>query len=84
MCLVVAMDGVTSVWESECLHDSALGVGNREVDWFIANDVLVDAVEAQEVRWRTHNKPLEKGLVENANVAHINVVCVYVVGPCLS
>jgi hypothetical protein len=64
--------------------NSALGVGNREVDWFAVNDVLVDTVEFLECRWRTQDEPLEKGLVEGENMAHVYVVRVYVVGSNLS
>ena len=51
--MIVTRDGVNPVRESEWLHELALGVGNREVDGFTTDDVLVDVVEVPEVRWRT-------------------------------
>ncbi len=66
------------------MHESALGVGNREVDGLATDDVLVDGVEVPKVRWRTYDEPLEKGLVKVENVADVDDVCVYVVGPDLS
>jgi len=54
------------------------------VDWFTTNDVLADAIEVSEARWRTKNEPLKEGLVEVENVAPDNVICVYVVGSDLS
>jgi len=66
------------------LHESASSVSFREVDWFTTNYVLIDAIEVQEVRWRTKDEPLEQGMMEDKDVASIDVVCVYVIGPDLS
>ena len=51
--MVVTRDSVNLDRESERLHESALGVGNREVDGLTTDDVLVYAVEVPEVRWRS-------------------------------
>ena len=66
------------------MHESASGIRLRKVDWFTTNDVLVDASEVPEVRWRTKDGQLEQGLVKDENVAHANVIFVYVVWPDLS
>ncbi len=66
------------------MHESASSVSLREVDWFTTNDALIDAVEVPEVRWRTKDEPLEQGMVEDEDVASIDDVCVYVIGPDLS
>ncbi len=81
MCMIVTRDGVNPGRESERLHESALGVGNREVDGFTADDVLVDAVEVPEARWRTLDEPLEKSLVKSDNVAFADVIYVNIVWP---
>ena len=51
--MIVTRDGVNPDRKSKRLHESALGVGNREVNGFTTDDVLVDVVEVPEVRWRT-------------------------------
>ena len=66
------------------MHESASGVSFKEADWFTTNDVLIDAIEVPKVRWLTKDAPLEQGLMEDEDVASINVVCVYVIGPDLS
>ena len=47
------------------MHESASGVSLRIVDWFITNDVLVNAVEVLEARWRTKDEPLDHDLVKD-------------------
>ena len=81
---MVARDIVDPAWEEEWLHESASGVSLRKADWITTNDVLVDAYEVPEVRWRAKDEPLEQGLVKYENVAHINSIRVYVVLPDLS
>ena len=54
------------------------------MDWFTTNDVPIDAAEVPEVRWRTKDEPLEQGLMKDEDVASIDDVCVYVIGPDLS
>ncbi len=41
------------------MHESAYGVGYREVIWFDMNDDPIDAVEVLELGWRTKDEPLE-------------------------
>jgi hypothetical protein len=55
-----------------------------EVDWFTTNDVYIDVVEVLGVRWRTKDEPLEQGLMEDKDVASIDVASVYAIGPGLS
>ena len=78
---MAARDSVAPSWEEESLHESASGVRFRELDWFTTNYVLIDAVEDPEVRWRAKDEPLEQGLMEDEDVASIDGVCVYVIGP---
>ena len=66
------------------MHESASGVSFKEVDWFATNDVLIDAVEVPEVGWRTKDEPLEQCVMEDEDVASIDVVCIYFIGPDLS
>ena len=66
------------------MHESASGVSFMEVDWFTTNDVPIDAVEVPEIRWRTKDEPLEQGLMGDEDVASIDVVYVYDIGPDLS
>ena len=66
------------------MHESASSESFREVDWFTANDVPIDSFEVLEARWRNTDEPLEQGLMEGEDVASIDAVCVYVVGPDLS
>ena len=66
------------------MHESASSVSFRDVDWFATNDVPTDAVEVPQVRWRTKDEPLEEGLMEDEDVASIDVVRVSVIGPDLS
>jgi hypothetical protein len=53
VCMVVPRDCASSDRESERLHESAVGVGNRKVYGFTTDYALVDAFEVPEVRWRT-------------------------------
>ncbi len=66
------------------MHESASGASLGELDSFTTNDVPIDAIQVHEVRWRTVDEPLELGLMKAKDVAHVNAVCVYVVGPNLS
>ncbi len=66
------------------MHESASGVSFRDVDWFVTNDVPIDAVEVPEFRWRAKDEPSEQGLMKDEDVSSIYAVCVYVVGPDLS
>ena len=66
------------------MHESAFGVSFRKVDWFTTNDAPIDAIEVPEVRWRTKDEPLEQGLMGDEDVASIDVVYVYDIGPDLS
>ena len=54
------------------------------MDWFTTNDAPIDAIEVPKVRWHTKDEPLEQGLMEDEDVASVDVVCVYVVGSDLS